>query len=474
MTSLLLRNISWLYTCDDDDRVIEGAFVLVRDGVIADIGREPTQHRADEEIDLAGHVVTPGMINLHHHFYQSLTRAVPEADRTPALEWLFTMYQFWAAVDPEAMYWGTMTAAAELLKSGATTAVDHSYLMPGGSPDYVTAQIDAARKLGLRFHLVRGSMVTIEANLADRLRPILGDGLDRLLDREEEILPLLESALAHTDGSKGSMLRIDLGPTGVTYAKPHLMKQMARLAEECGSGLHTHYLPRQVERDMAQTMLGMTPLELLDRSDWLRPGTWFAHCTEVNDEEIAHFARCGAGMCHCPRTVVRLGYQKPRVDAWRKAGANVGVGVDGPASNDGGSLLSDLRLAATLHRIDTGNHPGPGDWMSPYDALLLATRNAARVLNRDDIGALAVGMRADIAGFDMRKLCYVGSLADPLGGLILAGTNPDASYTIVDGRVVVRAGTLETHSEADIIENGNRMAGRIRSAYKQRHAGGTA
>lgn len=465
MASLLLRNIGWLYTCDANDRTLQNGYVLIVDGCIQDIGVEPCPHNASESIDLSQHVVTPGLINLHHHFFQSLTRAVPEADRTPALEWLLTMYQFWAAVDPEALYWGTMTAGAELLRSGATTAVDHSYLMPGGDSEYVTAQIDAARQLGLRFHLVRGSMATIEANLADRLRPLLREKLDRMLDKDTDIIPLLEAALGHSDGGPGSMLRIDIGPTGITYTRPELMKRMARLAEQCRSGLHTHYLPRRVEREMSQSLLGMTPLELLDKSEWLRPGTWLAHCTELTDPEISHLASCGVGICHCPRTAVRLGYQKPRVDAWRKAGINVGVGVDGSASNDGGSMLSDLRLAAVLHRIDTGNDPGPIDWMSPYDALLMATRQGARILNRSDIGALTPGLRADIAAFDMRKLCYVGALADPLAGLLLAGTNPDSAYTIVEGRVVVRNGTLESFSEPDIIDNGNRMARQIRDAY---------
>jgi 8-oxoguanine deaminase len=467
MRTTLLRNISWLYTCDQQDAVMTNAYVCVTDGRIASIGQEPCPiTNADEEIDLEGHLVTPGLINLHHHFYQTLTRAVPEADRTNGLDWLFSLYPLWAGLDPEAMYWSSMTALAELVKSGATTVADHSYLAPGGSFDYVQNQVAAARALGVRFHLVRGSMVTIEGDLATRLKPVLGEArLTRLLDDEAELPARLEAALALHDPSPFSMLRIALGPTGVTYAKPQLMKLMARLAGQVGAGLHTHFHPRQIERGYSRELTGMEPIDFLEETGWLRPGTWMAHCTELDDEEIRRFAAAGVGIAHCPRTVVRLGYKMPRIVDWRAAGINVGVGVDGSASNDGGSLLSDLRLAAVMHRINDDEGDLKAKWMSPYDALLMATRVGARVLGRDDIGSIALGKAADIAAFDMRRLCYVGSLADPLGGLMLAGTEPDAGMTMIAGQVVVRDGRLLSGDEADIIANGNRCARALRDRF---------
>ena len=466
MATTLLRNISWLYSCDKDDSVLENAYVQVTDGSITALGLEPCPvPAADEEIDLKGHLVTPGLINLHHHFYQSLTRAVPEADRTNAMEWLFALYPLWAELNPEALYWASMTAMGELAKSGCTTAVDHSYLMPGGSPDYVHNQVAAARKIGMRFHLVRGSMITIEGDLAARLKPVLGDRLGRLLDDEASLQQRLEEALLLHDPSRLSMLRIALGPTGVTYSRPELMKTTALMADRAGAGLHTHFHPREIERAYSRKTTGMEPIDFLEASGWLRPGTWMAHCTEITDEEIRRFAAAGVGIAHCPRTLVRLGYNMSRIFKWRSAGVNVGIGVDGSASNDGGSLLSDLRLAAVLHRLNDGEGDVKSRWMTPYDALLMATRNGARVLQRDDIGALAPAMAADIAAFDMRRLCYVGSLADPLGGLMLAGTEPDAGMTMIAGKVIVREGRLISVDEADIISNGNRNAKLLRDRF---------
>lgn len=465
MATTLLRNISWLYSCNKDDTVLTNAYVHITESQIAAFGPEPCPAAAaDEQIDLRGHVVTPGLINLHHHFFQTLTRAVPEADRTNALDWLFALYPLWAGLDPEAMYWASMTAMGELAKSGCTTAADH-YLAPGGSPDYVHNQVAAARKIGMRFHLVRGSMVTIEDDLATRLKPVLGDRLGQLLDDEASLPQRLEEALALHDPSRLSMLRIALGPTGVTYARPQLMKMMATMADQVGAGLHTHYHPREIERAYSRETTGMEPIDFLGESGWLRPGTWMAHCTELNDDEIRRFAATGVGIAHCPRSMVRLGYNMSRILDWRSAGINVGVGVDGSASNDGGSLLSDLRLAAILHRLNDGEGDVKSRWMSPYDALLMATRDGARVLQRDDIGAIAPGMAADIAAFDMRRLCYVGSLADPLGGLMLAGTEPDAGMTMIAGKVVVRDGRLVSADEADIISNGNRSAKLLRDRF---------
>lgn len=467
MSTTLLRKISWLYTCNQDDDVLADAYVLVTDGKITAMGAEPCPvSTADDVVDLSGHVVTPGLINLHHHFYQTLTRSVPEADRTMALDWLFALYPFWAGFDPQAMYWGSMTAIAELVKSGATTVVDHSYLAPGGDAGYLQSQVEAARDLGVRFHFVQGSMVTIEGDLATRLQPVLGDRMARLIDDEARLPSRLEAALALHDPAPFSMMRVALGPTGITYAKSHLMRLMADMAAEAGAGLHTHFHPREIERALSREATGMEPVDFLEKSGWLRPGTWLAHCTEINDEEIRRFAAAEVGIAHCPRTVVRLGYRMPRVAAWRRAGIRVGVGVDGSASNDGGSLLSDLRLAAVLHRVNS-EEADRSDWMTPYDALLMATRVGAQILGRDDIGAIAPGKGADIAAFDLRRLCYVGSLADPLGGLIVAGTEPDAALTMIAGRIVVRDGQLKTGSEADIIANGNRCALDLRKRLLQ-------
>ena len=471
MSSLLLRNVGWLYTCDDRDTLIEGGYVHVVDGRIASLGVEPCPvPAADRTIDLAGCIAMPGLVNVHHHFFQSVTRAIPLTQRADVFEWLFGLYPLWAELDEDAMQAATGVACAELLLTGATTSVDHSYLMPAGAGDLAAAQVETARGLGIRLHLVRGCMPTMEADLADRLRPLMKERLDGIVDEVEPVLASMRQTLSRfQDASRGSMTRIDLGPTTSTYRKPALMGRVAALAKEFDAGLHTHYQPRPVEYGMAQSLLGTTPLGFLRDSGWLGPRTWFAHCTELSDEEIDAFAGEGCGVSHCPRTAVRLGYKVPRITRMRQRGVTVGIGVDGAASNDSGSMLSEVRLAHLLHRIDTGTHTVPErDWLTPYDTLLMATRNGARILGRDDIGHLAPGMAADIAAFDLRRAAYAGAVADPLGGLVLAGSDASAALTVVNGRVVVEKGRLASGDEAAIVVRGNRAAERLLSAAERR------
>ncbi|MSQ54552.1 MAG: 8-oxoguanine deaminase [Betaproteobacteria bacterium] len=471
MSSLLLRNIGWLYACDDRDTLIENAYVHVVDGRVAALGREPCPvPSAERSIDLRGCIVVPGLVNVHHHFFQSVTRAIPMTQRADVFGWLFGLYPLWAELDEDALQAATAAACAELLLSGATTSADHSYLMPADAGDLAAAQIETARELGIRLHLVRGCLPTMEADLADRLRPLMQDRLDRIIDDEDTVLASMRGTLSRfQDGSRYSMTRIDLGPTTSTYRKPVLMGRVAALANEFGAGLHTHYQPRPVEYDMAKSLLGTTPLGFLRDSGWLRPRTWFAHCTELSDEEIDAFADAGCGVSHCPRTAVRLGYKVPRITRMRQRGVTVGIGVDGAASNDSGSMLGEVRLAHLLHRLNAGAETVPErDWLTPYDTLLMATRNGARILGRDDIGSLAPGMAADIAAFDLRRAAYVGAVADPLGGLVLAGSDASAALTVVNGRIVVENGRLTSADEAAIVVRGNRAAERLLSAAERR------
>lgn len=464
MATLLLRNIGWLYTCDDGERVLRDAWLLAENGRIVDVGKEPCPHPgADLVEDLTGCIALPGLISLHHHFFQTLTRAIPQSQRARSLDWLFGMYPIWSGIDPEAMHWATLAGAGELLLTGGTTCADHSYLLPGDGGEMVDAQVAAAAQAGARLHLVRGCMPTIEGDLAERLGPMLGDRLDRILDKPEALFPRIEADLArHHDDADGSMLRIDLGPTGVTYTQPQIMVRMADLARDNGLGLHTHFHPRQIERDACLRLTGKDTVAFLRDAGWLTPRAWYAHCSELSDDELAAFADHGCGVAHCPRTIVRLGYPMTRIAAMRRRGVAVGIGIDGPASNDDGSMLGDLRLALLLHRA--GADPDldtEADWLTPYDALLMATRVGARVLGRGDIGQLAVGSRADVAAFDLRRAAYSGALTDPLGGLLMCGSDASAALTVVDGRVVVRAGKLLTVDERRIAAETNRIVDRL-------------
>jgi len=471
MSSLLLRGIGWLYTCDERHTLLENAWLHVVDGRVAALGPEPCPvPAADRSVDLTGCIVVPGFVNLHHHFFQSITRAIPRSQRATAFDWLFSLYPLWAELDEDAMRAATAAACAELLLTGATTSVDHSYLLPARAGDLALAQVETAKSLGIRFHFVRGCMPTMEGDIAERLRPLMGGRLDGIVDDGDAVLAAMRGALQRfQDTAPFAMTRVDLGPTTVTYRKPDLMGRIAKLAKEFDAGLHTHYQPRAVEYDMARDLLGNTPLGFLRDSGWLGPRTWMAHCTELSDSEIDAFADAGCGVAYCARTAVRLGYKVPRIARMRAQGVTVGIGVDGAGSNDSGSMLSEIRLAHLLHRVHAGPETVPErDWLTPYDTLLMATRNGARLLGRDDVGQLAPGMAADIAAFDLRRAAYVGTVADPLGGLVLAGADAAAALTVVNGRVVVERGRLVTADEAAIAEHGNRAAERLLRAAEAR------
>jgi len=469
--SLLLRHCGWIYTCDERDKVIANGFIRIEGGHIEEIDHEPYAGApAETNIDLAGAIVLPGLVNLHHHFFQSLTKAVPPGTRATALDWLFQMYPIWACYDAQAFSVASELAAAELLLSGATTSADHSYFHPQLGVETLPAQIEAVRRTGLRFHLVRGSVATIEGDLESRLARVMGDDVCSLIDDLPRLQSATEAAVRrYHDSSDGAMLRIDLGPTGVTYAKPELMRANAVLAAEYGCGLHTHYHPRELEREISRRLVKQEPLRFLADAGWIRPRTWMAHSTQLNDEEIAAFAEHGVGVAHCPHTIIRLGYPVTPVVRMRRAGIPVGIGVDGPASNDRSSMITEMRLALLLHRANSAHDVEPArDWLDANDVLAMATRESARILGRAEIGALAPGKRADVVAFDLTVIHYAGAVADPLAALLLAGCDSRAKLTVVDGQVLVRDGQLTRIDERTLVERANAAAHRIlRTAAKR-------
>jgi 8-oxoguanine deaminase len=457
----LLRHSHRLYTCNDADEVHADAYVCIEDDKIVALGSgEPVWETADAVYDMRGRIVLPGFVNVHHHFFQSVTRAVPFGQRSTSLDWMFALYPLWAEMEVEDLYWATVLSAVEQLQSGATTSVDHSNLHPVDGLESVEAQVWAAKETGIRYHLVRGAIMGLEAGLDARLRPLIGDRIDRLAGRNDTLIAQLERTLkAYQSRADGTMLDMSIGPGGIGYDRPDLMDAHARLSQEFDCGLHTHYHPRPVERDMSVRVTGQAPIDYLEARDWLGPRTWFAHCTELSDDEIARFAQAGVGVSHSPRTVLRLGYEIPRIGAMRKAGLVVGVGVDGAASNDWGSMLGDLRLAQVLHR----SGPDKSDastWLTPYDLLLMATRNGAALLRRTDIGRLEVGKCADLAAFDMTEPSLSGG-SDPLGLLFMSGMNTTAAMTMVAGTVRVLDGQVQGLDLAAVVERTNAIADRL-------------
>lgn len=470
MSRLLLRNADVIYTCSDTRECIRNGYVLVENGRIAAVGPEPAPAIAvDEEISVAGCLVTPGLINIHHHVYQTLTRAVPLVTRSTILEWLHAMYPVWAEIDPDAYYWAALATNCELLASGCTTNADFAYLMPETNGEMAAEEIRGVREAGIRFVLTRGGMPTMEADLEARLRPLMGPRLDRLLDREDALFPKLEATIRrYHDTSPGAMLQVAIGPTSVTYTRPQFMRRFADLARASACGLHVHFDPRPDERAVMQ-QIGGRPVDFLRRSGWLSERTWFAHATLLDNDEMEAIAAAGASLAHCPRCIVRLGKKVARVGHWRAHGINVGIGVDGAASSDMNNLLNEMRLALVLHRVGGYDDTELADqWMTPQDVLWMATRGGARALGRDDIGELSPGKSADIAAFPLRRLSLAGAVLDPLGALLLAGSDPYASLVIVEGSVRVRDGHMVDVDESRALDGANAAALRLLDAAQRR------
>ncbi|MEP7329641.1 MAG: amidohydrolase family protein [Betaproteobacteria bacterium] len=470
MSRLLLRNADVIYTCNDARESIRNGYVLIENGRITAVGPEPAPAiTVDEEISVAGCLVTPGLINIHHHVYQTLTRAVPLVTRSTILEWLHALYPVWAEIDPDAYYWAALATNCELLASGCTTNADFAYLMPETNGEMAAEEIRGVREAGIRFVLTRGGMPTMEADLEARLRPLMGPRIDRILDREDALFPKLEATIRrYHDTSRGAMLQVAIGPTSVTYTRPQFMRRFADLARASACGLHVHFDPRPDERAVMQ-QLGGRPVDFLRDSGWLSERTWFAHATLLDNDEMEAIAAAGASLAHCPRCIVRLGKKVARVGHWRAHGINVGIGVDGAASSDMNNLLNEMRLALVLHRVGGYDDTELADqWMTPQDVLWMATRGGARALGRDDIGELSPGKSADIAAFPLRRLSLAGAVLDPLGALLLAGSDPYASLVIVDGSVRVRDGHMVDVDESRALDGANAAALRLLAAAQQR------
>jgi 8-oxoguanine deaminase len=467
---IALRRIGHLYPGPADAPPIADAVLLLTANRIVHLGREADGLPADwtanrtpvREIDCAGCVVTPGLVNTHHHFFQHLTRAIPAAMAASPLDWLFVSDPLWAELDPAMLYAAARAASAELLLSGCTTAADCAYLLPQDDGELATALTQVVVETGIRFHFHRGCMPTLEGDLEERLKLVMGPRVQHLMDYDETaLIRRLEAAIGrHHDDSALSMCRVALGPTGVTYTRPALMTRLAEMAHASGCGLHTHFHPRPDEDAKAAPD---APIEFLERSGWLRPGTWLAHGTRLSPSAVAMLARTGTGVAHCPRTIVRLGFSIARIGSFRRAGLRLGLGVDGAGSNDQGNLLSALRLATLLHRVAEP----PDLWLTPEAALEMATVGGASALDRTDIGCLAPGMAADVAAFRIDGLDCAGAVADPLGALLVAGTETRAWLTIVNGVVRVEQRKLVDLDESAIAAELNAAAARMLAQAKR-------
>jgi 8-oxoguanine deaminase len=458
MTTLLIKNIHTLVTMDDQRRELKSASLYIKDGFIQSIGgANDMPESADEVLDLNDHIVFPGLINTHHHFYQTLTRAVPRAQDANLFHWLVTLYPIWARLTPEDIRISTQTALAELALSGCTTASDHLYLFPNGSR--LDDEIEAAAQIGLRLHASRGSMSLGESQ--GGLPP------DSVVDSEEDILKDSQRLIeTYHDPHPGSMVQIVLAPCSPFSVTGELMRQSAQLAREYGVQLHTHLAETQDEEDFCLEKFGHRPVAYMQEVDWVGEDVWFAHCVHINGEEIQLFADQGCGVAHCPGSNMRLASGIAPILAMRAKGVDVGIGVDGSASNDSSHLLEEARRAMLLSRVGAGlsgasrSDEDAPPLMSARQTLELATRGGAAVLGRDDIGSLEVGKCADLIAIDLNRLAYAGALHDPVAAaLFCAPQNVDVN--IVGGKIIIKEGKLITLDVPHHIQKHNTAAVRL-------------
>ena len=464
MTTLLIHNAACIATLAPTGSApsteLADTSLFVRDGLIEWIGPSatlpPALLQADEAIDARGHLVVPGLVNTHHHMYQSLTRAIPQVQDAELFSWLRGLYPIWAGLTPEMVQVSTQVAMAELLLSGCTTSSDHLYIYPNGVR--LDDSIEAAQQIGMRFVATRGSMSVGQSQ--GGLPP------DRVVEREDFILQDTQRLIErYHDASHGSMVNVAVAPCSPFSVSRNLMRESAALARSFkgqGVRLHTHLAENDHDIAYSREKFNRTPAEYAQDLGWLGDDVWHAHCVKLDDEGISLYAATRTGVAHCPCSNMRLASGIAPIRKMLNAGVPVGLGVDGSASNDAAHMVNEARQALLLARVGRSLEPfgcdhGPSE-MTARDALTLATRGGAEVLGRKDIGHLAVGMCADLALFNLRTLGFAGgAVHDPVGSLLLC-SSPQAAHTVVNGRVVVREGQLATVELGPLLERHNQLA----------------
>ncbi len=471
MHTLLIHNAHTIATQDDARTELRNASVFICDNTIAFIGPAaelpPEALQADAVIDASHHLVTPGLVNTHHHMYQSLTRAIPAVQNAELFGWLRGLYPIWAGLTPEMVQVSTQVAMAELLLSGCTTSSDHLYLYPNGVR--LDDSIFAAQQIGMRFTATRGSMSMGQSQ--GGLPP------DSVVENEAFILKDTQRVIENFhDASFGAMTQVAVAPCSPFSVSRELMRLSAELARSQGVRLHTHLAENDHDLAYSREKFGCTPTQYAQDLGWLGPDVWHAHCVKLDDAGISLFAASKTGVAHCPCSNMRLASGIAPIRRMLDAGVPVGLGVDGSASNDAAHMVNEARQALLLARVGRALQPtedrilpngerktffgcdlGPAE-MTARDVLHMATRGGAQVLGRSDIGQIVVGMCADLVLFDLNTLSFAGgAVHDPIGALLLCGS-PQVDTSIVNGRVVVRRGQLTTLDLGPLIERHNRLA----------------
>ncbi|MCL4507110.1 MAG: 8-oxoguanine deaminase [Chloroflexi bacterium] len=426
---------------------LHNAAVIVQDNKIAWLGAMEQLHEISaphETVNLRNHIVLPGLVNTHHHLYQTLTRAV--AQDSELFDWLKTLYPFWLKIDAEAVYVSALTGMAELILSGCTTASDHLYIYPNDAK--IDDEIRAAHEIGLRFHATRGSMSLGESS--GGLPP------DKATENEQAILKdTVRAVERYHDASRYAMLRIAAAPCSPFSVTGNLMRESAALAREYGIMLHTHLAETRDEEAYCLAKFGKRPLDYAESVNWLGEDVWYAHGVHFNRADIERMAGCGCGVAHCPTSNMRLASGIAPVRLMLDSGMKVGLGVDGSASNDGSHLLGEVRQSMLLQRVQNG-----ASAFSAYDALWVGTRGGASVLGRDDIGQIAPGYAADLIAIDLNRLEYTGALHDPMAAVVLCAPR-GVDFSMINGRVIVHEGQINSIDIGRVIERHNAISRKV-------------
>ena len=434
MSTLLLKNIHTLVTCDDRDQILRGVDLYCEDGLIRSIG-PALPHTADKVVDARHCWCYPGLVNTHHHLYQVFSRNLPQVQNLELFDWLTTLYEIWKGLDESVIRLSSLTGMGELMKHGCTTCFDHHYVFPAHAGDLIGAQFAAAEELGIRMFASRGSM--------DLSKKDGGLPPDSVVQTVDEIMKdsarIIEQ---YHDPSFGSMRQLALAPCSPFSVSAELLRQSAILARQYGVRLHTHLCETKDEERYMLTHHGVRPLEFMASLGWTGPDVWYAHGIHFNDEELRELARTGTGVAHCPISNMKLASGVARIPDMLELGVPIGLAVDGSASNDGSSLMEELRVAYLLHRLHSSAKAPSG-----YQVLKMATRGSARLLGRDDIGQLTAGKCADFFLVDSRRLELVGGEYSPADVLATVGLRGPVDYTVVNGKITVKDGHLVTIDE---------------------------
>jgi len=431
---------------DKERTRLKGYSLLIKDNTISKIASE-IEFKADEVIDGSDYFLYPGLINTHHHFYQTLTRNIPQVQNVELFNWLKYLYPIWSRLTPQAVYYSSLVAMGELLKTGCTTAVDQFYVFPQAQPkELVDEEFRAAQEIGIRFHGCRGSMSLSKKD--GGLPP------DEVVQTEEEILSDSQRVIEKFhDYRPFAMHRVVLAPCSPFSVTESLLRESIKLARSCKVESHTHLAETKDEEEFCQETFGLKPLEYMEKVEWLGNDVWFAHCVHLIEREIDLLAKTGTGVAHCPVSNQKLASGAANIPYMLKKKVPVGLAVDGSTSNDSSNMIAELKSALLMHRLIYGISS-----MSAEEVLSMATNGGRDVLNQPEVGSIEEGKAADMFLINTKKLGFAGGLSDSVSALVTSGDSQIVDITIVNGRIVVRDGRLINIDEEKLIEKANKIS----------------